>query len=79
MQDSSLFIPESISKALREDLASGLRSLAEALDRHQLAGRFVSAKAAAGGCNDDRMHLRIVLDVAAPIIRAIKAHNTIDL
>jgi len=69
MQDTSLFIPESISKALSEDLVTGQRALADALDLHQLDGRFVSANAGAGGRRDDRLHLRIVLHVAAPIIQ----------
>ena len=71
MYDASLFVPDSISDALRSDLATGLRAIADALDADQLDGRFVSANAAAGGRYDDRLHLRIVLDVAAPIIQSI--------
>ncbi len=71
MQGTSLFIPDTISDALRSNLAMGLRALADALDTQNLDGKFISASAAAGGRNDDRLHLRIVLDVAAPIIQTI--------
>jgi hypothetical protein len=71
MDDAALFIPETISNALRANLATGLRALADALDAQHLDGKFISASAAAGGRHDDRLHLRIVLDVAAPIIQTI--------
>jgi hypothetical protein len=71
MQGTSLFIPDTISDALRSNLATGLRALADALDTQNLDGKFISASAAAGGRHDDRLHLRIVLDVAAPIIQTI--------
>ena len=71
MHDASLFVPDTISDALRVDLASGLRALADALDAQELDGTFVSASAAAGGRYDNRLHLRILLDVAAPVIRRI--------
>jgi len=71
MRDTSLFLPDTISDALRDDLATGLRAIADALDVRKLDGKFVSASAAAGGRHDDRLHLRIVLDVAAPIIQTI--------
>ena len=71
MQGTSLFIPDTISAALRSNLATGLRALADALDTQNLDGKFISASAAAGGRHDDRLHLRIVLDVAAPIIQTI--------
>ena len=65
------FLPDTISDALLGDLATGLRAIADALDARKLDGKFVSASAAAGGRHDDRLHLRIVLDVAAPIIQTI--------
>ncbi len=71
MQGTSLFIPDTISAALRSNLATGLRALADALDTQNLDGKFISASAAAGGRHDDRLHLRIVLDVAAHIIQTI--------
>ena len=71
MQGTSLFIPDTISDALRSNLAMGLRALADALDTQNLDGKFISASAAAGGRHDDRLHLRIVLDVAAHIIQTI--------
>ncbi len=71
MHDASLFVPDTISDSLRVNLASGLRALADALDAQELDGKFVSAGAVAGGRYDDRMHLRILLDVAAPVIRMI--------
>ena len=71
MRDTSLFLPDTISDALRDDLATGLRAIADALDARKLDGKFVSASAAAGGRHDDRLHLRIALDVAAPIIQTI--------
>ncbi len=71
MRDTFLFLPDTISDALRGDLATGLRAIADALDARKLDGKFVSASAAAGGRHDDRLHLRIVLDVAAPIIQTI--------
>lgn len=71
MREVSLFVPDTISDALRADLATGLRAIADALDARKLDGKFVSASAAAGGRHDDRLHLRIVLDVAAPIIQTI--------
>ena len=77
MHDASLFVPEIISEALRSDLATGLRTIADALDGHQLDGTFVSANAAAGGGYDDRLHLRIVLDVAAPVIQSIASTPSI--
>lgn len=72
MHNASLFIPETISDALHSDLATGLRAIADALDAQELDGRFISASAAAGGRYDDRLHLRIVLDVAAPVVQSIK-------
>ena len=74
MQGTSLFIPDTISDALRSNLATGLRALADALDTQNLDGKFISASAAAGGRHDDRLHFRIVLDVAAHIIQTI-AHD----
>jgi len=71
MHNASLLLPETITEALRDDLAAGLRTIADALDGDQLDGKFISANAAAGGRHDDRLHLRIVLDVAAPIIQII--------
>lgn len=71
MHNASLFVPEAIAEALRSDLASGLRAIADALDGHHLNGKFVSANSAAGGRYDDRLHLRIVLDVTAPIIQSV--------
>ena len=71
MREVSLFVPDTISDTLRNDLATGLRAIADALDARKLDGKFVSASAAAGGRHDDRLHLRIVLDVAAPIIQTI--------
>jgi len=71
MQGTSLFIPDTISDALRSNLATGLRALADALDTQNLDGKFISASAAAGGRHDDRLHLRIVLDIAAHIIQTI--------
>lgn len=80
MRDTSLFLPDTISEALRDDLATGLRAIADALDARKLDGKFVSASAAAGGRHDDRLHLRIVLDVAAPIIQMIApAGSTLKL
>ncbi len=66
MHNASLFLPETITEALRDDLAAALRAIADELD-----GKFISAKAAAGGRHDCRLHLRIVFDVAAPIIQAV--------
>ena len=74
MHDASLFVPETLLEALRDDLATGLRAVADALDARQLDGRFNGGMAAAGGRCDDRMHLRIVLDLAAPILRPIEPH-----
>jgi hypothetical protein len=54
MRDVSLFVPDTISDALRNDLATGLRAIADALDARKLAGKFISASAAAGGRHDDR-------------------------
>ncbi len=71
MHDASLFVPDTISEALRNDLATGLRAIANALDAHQLEGKLMSANAAAGGKYDDRLHLRIALDIAAPVIRSL--------
>lgn len=71
MQDAFLFVPDTISNSLRINLASGLRAIADALDTQELDGKFISASAAAGGRYDDRLHLRIVFDVAAPVIRMI--------
>jgi hypothetical protein len=70
MNNSSLFVPEMILEALRSDLATGLRAIADALDGQQLDGKFVGANAAAGGRYDNRLHLRIVLDMAAPGIQS---------
>ena len=71
MRDTSLFLPDTIPDALRDDLSTGLRAIADALDARKLDGKFISASAAAGGQHDDRLHLRIVLDVAAPIAQTI--------
>ena len=80
MDGAALFIPETISDALRTNLATGLRALADALDAQSLDGKFISASAVAGGRHDNRLHLRIVLDVAAPIIQTIApAGSTLKL
>ncbi|WP_263385887.1 hypothetical protein [Granulicella arctica] len=71
MRDTSLFLPDAIEDALRSNLESGLRSLADAIASKQLDGTFLGSIAAAGGRNDDRIHLRITIDVAAPILRSI--------
>ncbi len=71
MRDASLFVPETISDALRSDLATGLRAIADALDARKLDAKFISASPAAGGRYDNRLHVRIVLDVAAPIIQQL--------
>lgn len=63
MDGAALFIPETISDALGANLATGLRALADALDARNLDGKFISASAGAGGRHDNRLHLRIVLDV----------------
>jgi hypothetical protein len=71
MRDASLFLPDTISEALRGDLATGLRAIADALDARKLDGKFVSASAAAGWTTRRPTALRIVVDVAAPIIQTI--------
>ncbi len=71
MDGAALFIPETISDALRTNLATELRALADALDARNLDDKFISASATAGGRYDDRLHLRIVLDVAALIVQTI--------
>jgi hypothetical protein len=54
--------------------------IADALDARKLDGKFISASAAAGGRHDDRLHLCIVLDVAALIIQTIApAGSTLTL
>jgi hypothetical protein len=75
IKNTSLFLPDAISDSLRVNLASGLRALADSLDAQELDGRFFGANAMAGGRYDDRLHLRIVLDVAAPVVRMI-AHES---
>lgn len=64
-----LFLPDTISEALDTDLASGLRAIADALDGGHLDGRHLSTMAAAGGSHDERIHLRVSLDLAAPIVQ----------
>ena len=64
-----LFLPETISEALDTDLATGLRAVADALDSGQLDGKHLGTIAAAGGSRDDRIHLRVTLDLAAPILQ----------
>ena len=76
MHDTSLFVPETISDALRSDLATGLRAIADALDAGKLDGIFVSASPAAGGRYDERLHLRVVLDLAAPIIEQLEPETS---
>ncbi len=80
MHDASLFLPDTISDSLRVNLASGLRALADALEAQELDGKFVGASAAAGGRYDNRLHLRIVVDVSAPIVRMIASEpSTLNL
>ena len=76
MQNASLFLPDTISDALRVNLASGLRALADAFDAHELDGEFLGSNAMAGGRYDDRLHLRIVLDIAAPVVRMITSESS---
>ncbi len=64
-----LFLPETISEALDTNLANGLRAIADALDGGPLDGKHLGAIAAAGRTHDDRIHLRVTLDLAAPIVR----------
>ena len=56
MHDASLFLPDTISDALRLNLATGLRALADALDTRKVDGKFVSASPGAGGRYDARLH-----------------------
>jgi hypothetical protein len=77
MHDASLFLPDTISESLHTNLANGLRALADALDAQELDGKFIRASAVAGGRYDDRLHLRIVLDVAAPVLRSIPPAGSI--
>ena len=65
-----LFLPETISEALDANLATGLRAIADALDSGRLDGKHLGTIAAAGGSRDDRIHLRVSLDLAAPIIQS---------
>ena len=76
MHDASLFIPESISDALRSGLPTALRAIADALDAGKVDGKFVSASPAAGGRYDERLHLRIVLDLAAPIVEHLEPETS---
>jgi hypothetical protein len=76
MQNASLFLPDTIADSLRINLASGLRALADALDAEELDGEFLSANAMAGGRYDDRLHLRIVVDIAAPVVRMIASGSS---
>lgn len=71
MHNASLFLPDAISDSLRVNLANGLRALADSLDAQELDGKFIGASAAAGGRYDNRLHLRIVVDVSAPVVRRI--------
>ena len=64
-----LFLPETIAEALDADLAGGLRAIADALESGRLDGKHRGTMAAAGGRNDDRLHLRVTLDLAAPIVQ----------
>ncbi len=64
-----LFLPETISEALDTNLATGLRAIADALDGGHLDGKHLGTIAAAGGSRDDRIHLRVTLDLAAPILQ----------
>ncbi len=64
-----LFLPETISEALDTNLATGLRAIADALDSGHLDGKHLGTIAAAGGSHDDRIHLRVSLDLAAPILQ----------
>ena len=64
-----LFLPETISDALDTNLANGLRAIADALDSGQLSGRHLGTIAAAGPRHDERIHLRVSLDLAAEILQ----------
>ena len=72
MHGTSLFLPDAIEDALRSNLASGLRAIADAIANKQLDGTFLGSIAAAGGKYDDRIHLRITIDVAAPILKSME-------
>ena len=78
MPDTSLFMPDTITAALQANLAAGLRALADALDAGELDGRFFNAVPGAGGRSDDRLHLRIVFDVAAPVVRTLASASSIS-
>lgn len=71
MSNTSLFVPDAISAALRDNLAAGLRELADALDARDLDGKLISAVPGAGGRYDDRLHLRVLLDIAGPVVQAL--------
>ena len=64
-----LFLPETISDTLDSNLANGLRAIADALDSGQLSGRHLGTMAAAGPPHDERIHLRVSLDLAAEILQ----------
>ena len=76
MHDASLFVPDTISDALRSDLATGLRAIADALDAGKLNGKFVGTSPAASGRYDERLHLRVVLDLAAAIVEQLEPETS---
>ena len=71
MQGTSYSFPTQLPTRCGAIWRRVLRALADALEIQNLDGKFISASAAAGGRHDDRLHVRIVLDVAAHIIQTI--------
>jgi hypothetical protein len=73
------FTPDEIQTAMDKNLAAGLRQLADALDAGAIDGRCIDCQGHGGPLHDDRAHLLLRIDLAAPIKQAILAAPTVDL
>ncbi len=65
---SAFFTPDEIQSSMYRNLAAGLRQLADAIEGGTIDGKFLDCKGHGfGPKNDDRAHLLLRVDLAAPI------------
>lgn len=64
----TVFTPDDIQAALDKNLAAGLRQIADAIDSGTMEGKLLDCHGhGLGAKNDDRAHVLLRVDLAAPI------------
>ena len=72
-----VFDADAIQQTMDRNLAAGLRMLADAIESGQLEGRLMRAQAVGG--RDDRAHIVVSIDVAAPVFTLTRGSDVKEL